>query len=335
MESREQRWIRPDDWLEVVRREYLRDFVRLGGATVKVVVPVESSDREAVIEGLRALANREDFAFAALDAAATKIHLIDRLFHAVAAQVQWKDLANSFVRGLLAKEGYRLPDEGASLILAEVARLNGRDEKRLEQEIKALLESNLVRHHRMCQEFRFAMIELCLEALGRGNVQDGVVEEWLRGGLRLIHAMKPCLIFQKIARHNARHILLSLAYWLRLAGKSGLILTLDISRYTVDRRPKEPDGTLYYSRPAMLDAYEVIRQLIDGTDDAESCLVVVLSTQAFLDQGHRRSIYNYDALRLRVQDEVHDRRRPNPLSTLIRVSKTAEPLGLSKEEGAS
>jgi len=333
MESRERLCIRPDDWLDVVRQEYLRDFIRPGGAAVKLVVPIESSDGEAVIEGLRALANQENFPFASLDAATTKIHLIDKLFHAVAAQVEWKNLAGSFVRGLLAQEGYRLPGEGASLNLAEVAPLNERDEKLLGQEINRLLERSLVRHHRMCQEFRFAMIELCLEVLGQGSLQGGVVEEWLRGELRLISAMKRRFIFQKIARHNARHMLLSLAHWLRLAGKSGLILALDISRYTVERRPKEPDGTLYYSRPAMLDAYEVIRQLIDGTDDAEGCLVVVLATPDFLSH-ERRGFSAYQALQFRVQDEVYDLRRPNPLSTLIRVSKAAEPPGLRIEGGA-
>jgi hypothetical protein len=280
------------------------------------------------------LANREDFALAFSDAGATKIHLIDKLFHAVAAQVEWNNLAPSFVRRLLTQEGYSLPAEGASLALAGLAQLNGRDKTWLTQEINKLLESNLVRECGMCQEFRFAMIELCREAYGEGLLQEGVVEEWLRGELRRISAMKRCLIFQKIARDNARHMLLSLAHWLRLAGKSGLVLALDISRYMVERRPKEPDGMLYHSRPAMFDAYEVIRQLIDGTDDAESCFVVVLSTQGFLDLGHRRSLYNYDALRLRVQDDVYDRRRPNPLSTVMRISKAAEPLGLSKEGGA-
>jgi hypothetical protein len=330
MESREQRWIRPADWIEVVRHEYLHDFIRPGGAAVKVVVPVEGSDRGAVIEGLRALAAEENFAFASLDAVTTKLHLIDRLFHAVAAQIEWRNLAHCFVRRLLTEEGYSLPAEGARLDLAKIAQLNERDEKLLGQEIRTLLERNLFRDYKMCQEFRFAVIELCREVLGQGSLQEGVVEEWLRGELRLIGAMKPCLIFQKIARHNARHMLLSLAHWLRLAGKSGLILVLDISRYTVDRRPKEPDGTLYYSRPAMFDAYEVIRQLIDGTDDAESCFVVVLSTPDFLSH-ERRGINVYDALRFRVRDEVYDRRRPNPLSTLIRVSEAAEPLGLSKE----
>jgi len=52
------------------------------------------------IKALPGLADRENFAFASMDAAATKIHPIDRLFHAVAAQVEWKNLARSFVRRL-------------------------------------------------------------------------------------------------------------------------------------------------------------------------------------------------------------------------------------------
>jgi len=335
MESSEQRWIRPGDWLDVVRHEYLRDFIRPGGAAAKLVVPIESSDCGIVLDGLRSLADQEGFAFAAVDAATTKVHLIDRLFHAVAAQIPWKALAGSFARDLLAEAGYRLPDDQADLSLDKLAGFNERDRNLLGQEINRLLEKALLRDYGICQEFRFAMIELCREALGQGALPEGVVEEWLRGELRLVSAMKPCLVFQKIARHNARHMLLSLAHWLPLTGKSGLILALDISRYTVEKRPKEPDGTFYYSRPAMFDAYEVVRQLIDGTDDAERCLVVVLSSPDFL-SSDRRGLQSYEALQLRVDDtEVFDRRRPNPLSTLVRISNAAEPLGLSQEREES
>lgn len=139
-----------------------------------------------------------------------------------------------------------------------------------------------MRDFNMCQEFRFAVIEMCLEALQQGRLaDDGVIGDWLRGELRLVSALKPCLIFQKAVRHNARHILLSLAHWLRLAGKQGLVLTIDVGRYLLDRRPKEPDG-FYYSRAATLEAYEVLRQFIDDADDAEGCFVVVFSPADFL-----------------------------------------------------
>ncbi len=173
----------------------------------------------------------------------------------------------------------------------------------------------------MTQEFRIAMMQLCLHQLDPGEGRTNLcvsVKEWLTGELRLVSALKRALIFQKIGRHNARNMLFSLAHWLHLSGKNGLVLALDISRYTQDR-PKERDGALYYSTTAVLDCYEVLRQFIDGTDESDFCFSVVLAPVRFLDEGDKRSVSVYDALKLRIWDEVHDKVHVNPLASLIRI----------------
>jgi hypothetical protein len=330
MEAGAPHWIRPEIWLEVLRREYLVDFVQPGGSAVKVVIAREQPDYDSLDRGLHAAAQEHGFVFASINSKTTKAHLIDRLFHAVAAQIPWKRLADSYVRRLLEPE-YRLPAETEPLTMENLAVLNERDEAVLDNDIKKLLEKALISNFRMCQEFRFAMMEMCLEALQRGRLtDDAVIEDWLRGDLRLISALKPCLIFQKVARHNARHMLLSTAHWVRLAGKQGLILTIDIGRYLIEKRPQEPDGSLYYSRSAVIEAYEVLRQLIDGTDDTEGCLIVVFAPTDFLGND-KRGLRAYEALRFRVEDEVWDRRMPNPLAALIRISHKEEALDYGVE----
>ena len=173
----------------------------------------------------------------------------------------------------------------------------------------------------MCQEFRIAMIRLCMDQLDAGAATpflSNAVKEWLRGELRLISTLKEALIFQKIARHNARHMLFSLIHWLRVNGKSGLVLALDITRYLISTRSKNPDDGFFYSMPAVLDAYEVLRQFIDGTDEMEGCLIVTIAPKDFLNDD-KRGLNRYDALKLRIWDEVRDRQRQNPLASLIRL----------------
>jgi hypothetical protein len=144
------------------------------------------------------------------------------------------------------------------------------------------------------------------------------IHQWLRGELRLISPLKPAGIFQKVVRHLARDMFLSLAHWVRLTGKQGLVLTLDISRYTLDRRRAEPDGLLFHSTSAVMDAYEVLRQFIDSTDDLEGCFICAIAPTAFLTDSNR-GLAKYSALKLRVWDEVRDRRLANPLSSLVRL----------------
>ena len=60
----------------------------------------------------------------------------------------------------------------------------------------------------------------------------------------------------------------------------------------------------------MLDAYELLRQLIDATDDLVGMLVVAVVPPDLV-SDERRGLPTYSALQLRVADEVRDRRRTN------------------------
>ncbi len=114
-------------------------------------------------------------------------------------------------------------------------------------------------------------------------------------------------------------------HWLRLAGYPGLLLVLDTARLTVPRNPK--DGKTYYTKAAVLDAYEVLRQFIDATDRLHGCLIVVVPDVDFLEEEQTprsRGIGQYEALKFRVIDEIRDRRLTNPMASLIRLSSVAQ-----------
>jgi P-loop Domain of unknown function (DUF2791) len=322
-------FMRPAEWLTIVQREYLQSFIRGGGATVKFIVPTEEINHGGLRQGLRSIAEAEEYQFAWVDAATTRVYMIDQLFQEVAQQVDWEELSFSFVSRILTEQGLTLPSERFDFTLQNLAALNQRDVRLLQQELLALPEKRLLQDYRMNQEFRLAMIRLCQAQFGGDGmspVPAEVIKEWLYGRLRRLVELKPALIFQKVARDNARHLLSSLSYWLHLAGKSGLVLMLDISRCLVQRpRPKEQqDDSRYYTLAMVLDTYEVLRQFIDATDELEFCFVVVIAPPAFLHPDERRGVYSYDALRMRIWDEVYDKQRVNPFSTLLRLSSSTE-----------
>jgi len=178
---------------------------------------------------------------------------------------------------------------------------------------------------------------LCLAQLDKSDVypvSEDVIKAWLRGELSRVSEIKPALIFKKITRQNARHMLSSLSHWLHLAGKGGLVIALDISRCLV-QRPKtreQNDDSRYYSMAAILDAYEVLRQFIDTTDDMEFCFIAVIATPPFLHPDERRGVYSYDALKMRIWDDVRDKNRVNPFSSLIRLSPCPDITGEPRKE---
>ena len=310
------------EWLQVINTEYLREYIQEGGAGVKFLVPNEDLSHEKVYDGIRKTAGDQGYVVVLADSAATKIHMIDRIFHEVARQIDWDDLACQFVLKIFKENGYEISSTQGELSLQQIAILNSREERFLRLEFRKWLEKGIYRDYAMSQEFRIAMIRLCLAQLdkeGASPFLTNAIKEWLRGELSQISTLKDALIYQKITRYNARYMLFSLAHWLKLNNKSGLVLVLDISRYTITTRTRDQSAGFYYSIPGTLDAYEVLRQFIDGTDEMESCFIVVIASKPFL-SDERRGVSRYDALKLRIWDEVRDKNRQNPFASLIRIS---------------
>jgi len=326
------------DWLSVLRKEYLQDFIKSGGAAVKFVVQMDCLEHEEVVGQLRLASEEDGYLFVHVDAATTKTQLIDRIFNTIAREVAWDDLAYSFLGSILSEKQYRLPEDRKDFSLAQIALLNGTDVGEMRLITNLRLRDRLFQDYAMTQEFRTAMMWLCRAQIEPEGVPTGIsegIKDWLRGELKPISTLKSALIFQKIGRHNGRHMLSSLSHWLHINGNTGLVLTLDISRYMEAKRPGEPDGSLYYSGPMVIDGYEVLRQFIDDTDDLQYCLIVVLAPSAFLDSGNdKRSLFVYDALKLRIWDEVHDRKRTNPLSSLVRLSRHGDSTTLHVRGGS-
>src|SRR3989304_4445772 len=71
-------------------------------------------------------------------------------------------------------------------------------------------------------------------------------------------------------------------------------------------RQRGPADCFYYAAPATLDAYEVLRQFVDGTDELECCFIAVVSSREFL-TDEKRGFNRYEALRLRIWDERGDK----------------------------
>jgi hypothetical protein len=217
--------------------------------------------------------------------------------------------------------GFRAPQDGSDLSVESLAALNEYNATELRLELNRALQREVLEDYEMTHEFRRAMLRLCQAQVDQGDAtqtERDFMLLWLRGELRLISALKPAGIFQKIARHNARDMLLSLTRWLVKAGKTGLVLDLDIRRCALPKRPD--DAGVFYTKAGVLDVYEVLRQLIDVTDELSSCFVLVTTAPATLTDPKRGFEIHYPALRYRVWNDVRDQARVNPLAALVEVS---------------
>lgn len=312
------------DYSAFLREQYLAEYLPAGGAAVKMAVVGTPETSARLQRAVGAAADATGCLFAAVSAQDVRVDQVQQLFFAVARQVDWTALAGAAVRAAYDAAG--MPAEGG-LTVAEVAAGYELDPRELYRSVRRELEDRLLRNPAVARELGRAVFRLAQAELGSSDVDRGEREAvlgWLRGEKVPAAALRPALIHSRIARHNARHLLISLARLLLTTGHSGLVLCLDYARLTESRRPPldQRDG-LYYSKAAALDGFEVLRQLIDATDDLRGVLVMAIVPPALV-TDEARGLPSYTALQLRVADEVRDRRRPNPFAALVRLEVRLE-----------
>ena len=316
------------EWLGVIEREYLQGFVNDGGSAIKFAVPAQDSLTPLVKKTLQDVAANLGYLVVSVDAAETGVHMPQEIFFNIAAQLDWRLLARRVVLRLCEGLPYRtdtIDPAQKTPVLEAISVANAVEETQIALELRRVLPDAVTRNRNMSRDFRSAMTHLCLTEMGSaGNNLEAVpLEDWLTGRSRRVANVRAYSIYNGIVRTNARHLFESLLYWVRFVGYAGTVVILDNSRVTLRQNPK--DGQRFYTRAAVMDHYELLRELIDGTDRLEGLLGVVLSNEDFLDEDTRRKGYSiYQALRGRIANEVHARSQANPMATLVRLSDTAQ-----------
>jgi hypothetical protein len=307
-------------WLEFIEDEYLETFVRDGGSSIKFAVPLDNALCPELFDGLTRLAQQGGYPVININAADTRIHMADEIFFRTAEQVPWPVISRRFLAKLAADLGYAWTGDAAGPLYLRLAEKNQVDPKMLSIDFKKAIATKVLKEGKLSRDFRVAMTHLCMAELSGGQEGETTVKiltDWLTGRNRAVSAVKPYHIFRKIARTTARFFFESMVRWLRAVDYPGLVILLDSRRIVQPRNPEEPG--LFYSKAAVMDAYEVLRQFIDGAENLEGFFMVVVPDSSFLeDLG--RGISSYAALKNRVIDEVHDRNLVNPLASLARIA---------------
>ena len=313
-------FIEPAVWLRFTAQEYLSSFIRDGGCAIKFAVPLDDFVRPDVLGGIARIAHDAGYLLVEIDAAQTKIHLIDELFFRAASQIPWEDLSRKVIATLADAAGYAWADEGDDPLYQRLAEKNRVDPQMLLLDLKKAIGDKVFKRRDLSRDFRVAMTSLCIAELTGG--EDGaagakLLTDWLTGRNKAVSAVTQFQIFRKINRATARYFFESTTHWLKLAGCPGMVVLIDAARIKFPRNPN--DGGIFYSKAAVLDAYEVLRQFIDGAGRLRSCFIAVVPDVAFLEDPSR-GIDAYEALKFRVFDEVRDRYLVNPMASLARIS---------------
>ena len=266
-------------WLRTLEEEYLADYLRSGGAAVKVVNGPDAR-LGRVADALRERALEGGYYYAHLDPSRRDmagkrpdLHRIDKFFFAVTAGVDWKEWAAEQARRYLAHHGLHLA-EGRSLDdLERIALDNGRDPQDLLHQYQRELATPLIRDVRLSLEFRTAVTALSRALLIPDAVSpttEEVLLGWFAGRSMpgAASALKKVQIYERINLANARSMLASFCRWLPQTGRAGLVVTFDFRPYEFKKigKAKRHEEQLQLIREALArgaSAEEVARLAVD------------------------------------------------------------------------
>ena len=309
------------EWTEFLEVEYLSEYIPQGGSAVKFAV-CNHEVADYLSQSLRVAGAQRNCATVVLRAEDFRAHMPQDVYYQIAAQIDWRRLVRARILRLAADAG--LSTEGVETagngnLYESLAKKNRITREEVVQRVQEQISTQIFRRRRMTRDFRVAMIALCRAE----NATDGrpyhadPVLDWLTGREKRASAVRPFFIYGTIDRTTARGMLESTLHWLRDCGLAGLIGILDNRRVLITSNPK--DGLKYYTRMMVFDHYEVLRELIDDVDRLPGLLLVVTTSAEFVQAG-KRSYREYQALWMRIMNDVRDEQKQNRAAALVNVS---------------
>ena len=241
--------VSPDVWLDTIHREYLSDYIKSGGSTVKFIC----GDND-ILSGtqirLHDIAEADGYYHVHLDPAQLlpddkkpDLHRIDRFFFAVTESIDWKSMATTEAMTYLKSLGIQVQTNRNLTDVAKIANDNGRLPTDLIGQFQRELVTDLIKDRTMAIEFRAAIAALVRSQLlpeSMSPTTEEVLLEWFVGRTMpgAASALKKIHIFERITRTNARYMLASFCRWLPKVGHEGLVVTFDFRPYEYKKRSK-------------------------------------------------------------------------------------------------
>ena len=309
----------PADWLDVIGREYFAGFLSAGGAAAKFAIADDVAAVELQSEAA-ALAHRHGMLSVRLAGDETKLHMAQELFFAVARALPWDRLLQHYLEDLFARNAHPWPRPGHAMRMNDLAEAFGIAPGIMTRHRDQWVSRDLWDDARLTRDFRAAMISLCLTRLdphedGAGALSP--VHRWMFGEKPAMNTLRDHDISARIGRSNARAMLISLCHFLTRCGTKGLLLTLDLR--PAAKSGKQAAGPVKYTLAAVMDLYEVLRELIDDLEHLPGLFILGIADRALIAGDPKRTLDTYKALEMRIWPDVRPGDRQNPLAPLVMV----------------
>lgn len=297
------------------RDYYLADYIAAGGSKMKFLIGRLGSGKTHALFMLLAEARQLGYLTVYTDARQVRLNKFDSLYQVVLDAVEMEDLIADYCAALVASLGYRAEEVPSDQDFFSWAQGRGRAAESLRREIQEKLDA-FYQDRKINHSFAAAFTQLCADRLGTRRLvpeQKEILVEWLKGRPVPAKMLKPLKIFTRIDRYNARYMLASFLYLLRLCGRRGLCAVVDNLEALLERGLE--GRRFLYGRTARNEVFESLRQLIDDFAGFTAAFFVFAGRPELL-HDEKGGFKSYEALWMRIQKEVFGA-RPNKFADLL------------------
>jgi hypothetical protein len=297
----EQLFVDPLDLFAFLRHRYLESYLKDGGSKLKLVVGSEGSGKSHLCHVLAAAARELGYLARVVSAAQLPLFSFDQIYRQIMVGVDPGDLVRKYTLSLVKSLGYAYP--GQEVKFLEWATSQGRDGRLVIRELQDHLGRDLYLDRDLDRSFATALLVLASDELGMrplDPVARRAAIDWLQGKPVSARQRNQLQIRKAIDRYSARLIFRSFLHFLPKAGVTGVVLVVD-DFHLITQGP--PVGPVRYTRGRLDELYESMRQVIDEVDALQGFLMVLSGRRALLDD-EKRGVRSYEALWMRLQNEV-------------------------------
>lgn len=287
------------------QKHYLEEYIREGGSKIKFVTGRFGSGKSHLLKLISITAREEGYVTAGFSARDIWIHDFKEIYIEVLRQTDILDCLRRCGLQIIKNLGFTPEEIPEGLTFMDYLSQNDLGDAITRREIRLQLKSMFLDNPLIDNNFALACSLLTGGILGHPLLEEQnrqMLLSWMEGdkGLKLASIRSLGLSPVRITKYNARHMLRSLAEVIRMAGYSGLFITVDNLEILLSRSSLEP---IHYTKLKREDTYESIRQLIDDIDSMKNIMFVFAFERELLDNDSA-GFKSYQALWMRIQNEV-------------------------------
>lgn len=287
------------------KKHYLDEYIREGGSKIKFVTGRAGSGKTHLLNYIAMTAREENYVTAGFSARDIWIHDFKEIYVEVFCQCDIVECLRRCSLQIIKNLGFAPEEIPADMTFMDYLSQNDSGDAITRREIRLQLKSMFLENPMIDNNFALACSLLTGGILGHPILEDQnrqMLLSWLEGdkSLKLSSIRGLGLSPVRITKFNARHMLRSLAEVIRMAGYSGLFITVDNLEILLSRSSLE---LIHYTKLKREDTYESIRQLVDDIDSMKNIMFVFAFDREMLDNDNA-GLKSYQALWMRIQNEV-------------------------------